>query len=85
MHVLETERLLFRDHEDADIEPYCEMESDPEYRAPQRVHPREELERSFREGWLSPKPMACLPPSTSRRVATSAAAASTPAGATTVR
>src|SRR5215475_8979377 len=60
MHVLETERLLFRDHEDADMEPYCEMESDVEYRAPQRVHPREELERSFREGWLPPKPMGLL-------------------------
>lgn len=60
MHVLETERLLFRDHEDADMEPYCEMESDPEYRAPQRVHPREELERSFRERWLPPKPMGLL-------------------------
>ena len=46
MHVLETERLLFRDHEDADMEPYCEMESGPEYRAPQRVHPRAEVERS---------------------------------------
>ena len=34
MHVLETERLLFRNHEDADMEPYCEMESGPEYRAP---------------------------------------------------
>lgn len=57
---LETERLLFRDHEAIDLEPYCEMESDPRYRWPQRVHPRAELERSFREGWLPPKPMGLL-------------------------
>ena len=54
---LETKRLLLRDHEEADLEPYCEMESDPEYRSPQNVHPRSELERSFRETWLKPKPM----------------------------
>lgn len=57
---LETERLLFRDHEPADLEPYCEMESDPAYRWPQKVHPRAELERSFREAWLLPKPMGLL-------------------------
>jgi RimJ/RimL family protein N-acetyltransferase len=57
---LETERLLFRDHEPQDLEPYCEMESDPEYRWPQLPHPRAELERSFREGWLPPKPMGLL-------------------------
>lgn len=55
---VETERLLFRDHEPDDLEPYCAMESDPLYRAPQRVHPRAELERSFRETWLVPKPLA---------------------------
>ena len=54
---LETERLLFRDHEPADLEAYCAMESDPIYRAPQQVHPRSELERSFRDAWLVPKPM----------------------------
>lgn len=53
---LETERLLFRDHVPADLEPYCEMESDAEYRWPQRVHPRAEIVRSF-ETWLEPKPM----------------------------
>ena len=42
------------------MEPYSEVEPGPEYRAPQRVHPREELERSFREGWLPPKPMGLL-------------------------
>jgi [ribosomal protein S5]-alanine N-acetyltransferase len=57
---LETKRLLFRDHEPADLEPYCAMESDAQYRFPQRVHPRAELERSFREAWLVPKPMGLL-------------------------
>jgi ribosomal-protein-alanine N-acetyltransferase len=55
---LETDRLLFRDHEPDDLEAYCAMESDPLYRAPQRVHPRAELERSFRDVWLVPKPLA---------------------------
>jgi ribosomal-protein-alanine N-acetyltransferase len=54
---METARLLFRDHEPGDLEAYCEMESDAQYRSPQVVHPRAELERSFREGWLVPKPM----------------------------
>jgi [ribosomal protein S5]-alanine N-acetyltransferase len=58
--VLETERLLFRPHEPGDLEPYCAMESDAEYRSPQPVHPREELERSFREAWLPPKSMGLL-------------------------
>jgi RimJ/RimL family protein N-acetyltransferase len=44
---LETERLLFRDHEESDLEADCEMESDPEYRWPQIVHPRSELVRGF--------------------------------------
>ena len=57
---LETERLLFRDHEPQDLEPFCEIESDPEYRWPQPVHPRAELERSFREAWLLPKEMGLL-------------------------
>jgi ribosomal-protein-alanine N-acetyltransferase len=55
---LETERLLFRDHEPGDLEAYCAMESDPLYRAPQPVHPRAELERSFQNVWLVPKPLA---------------------------
>ena len=54
---LETERLLFRDHEPGDLEAYCTMESDTQYRHPQPVHPRAELERSFRETWLAPKSM----------------------------
>jgi ribosomal-protein-alanine N-acetyltransferase len=57
MRILETDRLLLRDHELGDLEAFCEMESDPAYRSPQQVHPRDELERSFREGWLMPKTM----------------------------
>ncbi len=57
---LESARLIFRDHEPADLEPYCEIESDALYRSPQKVHPREELERSFREAWLPPKPIGLL-------------------------
>ena len=51
---------MFRDHEPDDIEPYCAMESDPLYRAHQTVHPREELERSFRQTWLPRKEMGLL-------------------------
>jgi [ribosomal protein S5]-alanine N-acetyltransferase len=36
------------------------MESDPIYRAHQPVHPREELERSFKETWLPRKEMGLL-------------------------
>jgi RimJ/RimL family protein N-acetyltransferase len=54
---LETERLLFRDHEPGDLDAYCSMESDPLYRAPLPVHARTELERSFRDVWLVPKPL----------------------------
>jgi [ribosomal protein S5]-alanine N-acetyltransferase len=57
MRILETDRLLFRDHEPRDLEPFCEMESNPEFRWPQPVHSRIELERSFREAWLTPKAM----------------------------
>ena len=57
---LETDRLLFRDHEPHDLEPFCEIEADPLYRAPQRVHSREELERRFREAWLPAKRMGLL-------------------------
>ena len=60
MAILETARLLFRNHELSDLDAYCEIESDTLYRAPQPVQPRAELERSFREGWLIPKPMGLL-------------------------
>jgi [ribosomal protein S5]-alanine N-acetyltransferase len=60
MIILETARLIFRDHEPSDLEPYCAMESDQVYRAHQPVHPRHELERSFRETWLRRKEMGLL-------------------------
>lgn len=52
MIVLETERLLFREHELQDLEPFCAMEADPEVRryvggAPR---PREEAVRRFKKG-----------------------------------
>lgn len=57
---LESPRLIFRDHEPQDLEPYCEMESDAVYRAHQPVHPRQELERSFTQRWLPTKAMGLL-------------------------
>jgi ribosomal-protein-alanine N-acetyltransferase len=57
---LESARLIFRDHEPSDIEPYIAIESDPVYRAHQPVHPREELERSFTNAWLPRKEMGLL-------------------------
>jgi len=57
---LESTRLIFRDHHLEDLEPYCAMESDQVYRAHQPVHPRPELERSFREAWLPRKEMGLL-------------------------
>jgi ribosomal-protein-alanine N-acetyltransferase len=50
--VLETERLLFRDHEASDLDAYCAMEADPEVRryiggAPR---PRDVAERKFQNG-----------------------------------
>ena len=58
--VLETERLLFRNHIAADLDAFCEMESDAIYRRPQQVHPRSELERSFWESVSPPKAMGLL-------------------------
>jgi [ribosomal protein S5]-alanine N-acetyltransferase len=68
MIVLETERLVFREHEEADLDAYCEMMADPEFRrfSGGRPLPREEAEKSFRaivigqESWLRPKPMGLL-------------------------
>src|SRR3989442_1751621 len=59
MIILETARLLFRHHEEADLDAYCEMMADPEFR---RLSgglplPREEAEKSFRNV-LVPKPGA---------------------------
>ena len=57
---LESPRLLFRDHEPQDLAPHVTMELDPIYRAPQIVHPREEIERRFHETWLLPKQLGLL-------------------------
>jgi [ribosomal protein S5]-alanine N-acetyltransferase len=51
---------MLRDHQLQDLAAFCEIESDPEYRWPQQVHLRLELERSFREVWLPPKEMGLL-------------------------
>ncbi|HEY6219326.1 MAG TPA: GNAT family N-acetyltransferase [Gemmatimonadaceae bacterium] len=55
MVILETARLIMRDHEPGDLEAYCTMESDAVYRGHQPVHPRDALERSFREVALRPR------------------------------
>jgi ribosomal-protein-alanine N-acetyltransferase len=60
MMILETERLLFRDHEETDLEPFCEIEADPEYRWPHRPRTRDEAEQVFRATWLPLKPMGLL-------------------------
>jgi ribosomal-protein-alanine N-acetyltransferase len=68
MIILETERLLFRAHEEADLDSFCEMMADPEFRrlSGGKPLPREEAEKSFRsivigqEVWLRPKPMGLL-------------------------
>ena len=51
MGVLESERLLFRAHQAADLEPYCAMQADPEVRRYVGGQPRtrEASERKFRE------------------------------------
>jgi RimJ/RimL family protein N-acetyltransferase len=56
--ILETERLLFRDHEPEDLEPFCVMEADPDVRrfvggAPRS---RERAEAKFRQVYLQPVP-----------------------------
>jgi ribosomal-protein-alanine N-acetyltransferase len=56
--ILETERLLFRDHEPEDLEPYCTMEADPEVRryVGGQPRPRDRAEVRFREVYLPPVP-----------------------------
>ena len=51
MILLETEHLLFRHHEEADLDAFCAMEADPEYRrlCGGKPRTREEAERRFRE------------------------------------
>ena len=56
--ILESDRLLFRDHEPEDLEPFCVMEADPEVRrfvggAPRS---REGAEAKFRNVYLQPAP-----------------------------
>src|SRR5688500_11092660 len=63
MIVLETGRLLFRPHDAAaDLEDFCRMEADPEFRRLCGGGPlsRQEAERVFRDAWLAPKPMGLL-------------------------
>jgi ribosomal-protein-alanine N-acetyltransferase len=52
MIVLESERLLFRDHEPADLDAFCDMEADPEVRRYVGGAPRtrEVAERKFQAG-----------------------------------
>ena len=56
--ILETERLLFREHEAEDMEAYCEMEADPEVRryVGGKARPRDLAEARFREVYLQPAP-----------------------------
>jgi ribosomal-protein-alanine N-acetyltransferase len=68
MIILETERLLFRPHEEADLDAYCEIMADPEFRRLSGGPPlsRAEAEKSLRailtsqEAWLWPKPLGLL-------------------------
>jgi ribosomal-protein-alanine N-acetyltransferase len=55
--VLETERLLFRDHEPSDLDDYCAMEADPEVRRYVGGAPRarEDAERRSRKGLDRPE------------------------------
>ena len=52
MIVLETERLLLRDHEPQDVDAFCAMEMDPDVRrfVGGRPRTREEAEAKFRGG-----------------------------------
>jgi RimJ/RimL family protein N-acetyltransferase len=56
MIVLETGRLLFRDHEAADLDAFCAMEADPEVRRYVGGTPRtrEAAEAKFRSTYLPP-------------------------------
>jgi RimJ/RimL family protein N-acetyltransferase len=54
MIILESERLLFREHEPSDLDAYCAMEADPEVRRYVGGAPRmrSQAERKFREAHL---------------------------------
>jgi [ribosomal protein S5]-alanine N-acetyltransferase len=60
MIYLETDRLIFRDHAESDLEAFLEIESDPEYRWPLRVFDSEALEKWFRKDLLPARPMQPL-------------------------
>jgi len=57
MIILESERLLFRDHEPADLDAYCAMEADPEVRRYVGGAPRtrEAAERKFQRSLERPE------------------------------
>jgi [ribosomal protein S5]-alanine N-acetyltransferase len=54
MVILESERLLFREHEAGDLDAYCAMEADPEVRRYVGGAPRmrKDAERKFRDTFL---------------------------------
>jgi ribosomal-protein-alanine N-acetyltransferase len=54
--ILESERLIFRQHMMADLDAYCAMEADPEFRryVGGRPRTREEAERRFMESAIKP-------------------------------
>ena len=52
--------MIFRDHEPQDLEPHCEIESDPLYRGHQTVHPREHIAEKFTRVLLPRKEMGLL-------------------------
>ena len=56
MIVLETDRLLFRDHEPEDLDAFCALEADPEVRrfVGRTPRTRDSAERRFRDAFLSP-------------------------------
>lgn len=58
MTILETERLLFRDHTLEDLDPFCALEADPQVRrfVGGRPRTREEAEHRFRDRFLRPAP-----------------------------
>ena len=58
MFILETERLLFRDHEPGDLDAYCAMEADPEVRRYVGGQPRsrEAAEEKFHRVYLPQVP-----------------------------
>src|SRR5690242_15836864 len=56
--ILESDRLLFRDHEPEDLEPFCDMEADSEVRRFVGGAPRSRAgaEAKFHQVYLQPVP-----------------------------